>query len=62
MRVCGLRGAAALRAGVVSVAAGSLHTVAATADGRCLAWGCNEAGQLGVQLTEQDEDQPFVQA
>ena len=33
---------------IVQVAAGRFHSVACTADGRVLAWGFNDMGQLGL--------------
>ncbi len=37
--------------GIVAIAAGARHTLALRADGAVLAWGANEAGQLGDNTT-----------
>lgn len=44
--------------GVVALAGGGHHSVAITANGRCLAWGRLDAGQLGVAL---EKNHPAVQ-
>jgi len=40
---------------VTSISVGGGHMVALTADGLCFAWGNNEKGQCGRELSEEDE-------
>ena len=42
----------------MAVAAGDNHTIALTADGRVMAWGSNQFGQLGARNNAEVADKP----
>ncbi|CAG9954063.1 unnamed protein product [Clonostachys rosea f. rosea IK726] len=55
MKIRGLTGQ-----GVVALDGGAHHSAAVTLDGQCLVWGRMDGGQLGVEFTPEQLDDPTV--
>ncbi|KAK7215145.1 hypothetical protein V2G26_003148 [Clonostachys chloroleuca] len=55
MKIRGLTGK-----GVVALDGGAHHSAAVTLDGQCLVWGRMDGGQLGVEFTPEQLDDPTM--
>lgn len=45
---------------VIAIAGGTHHSGAVTADGQCLMWGRMDGGQLGIQFSQEQLDDPLL--